>query len=615
MKAIMYGKTNEFPVMHEHADHAQYIYQRVVDTLLRENVRGCIDQAEVMPGDALSTRWGMHLKENHQWLKISHFGDGNIWIPVAQTTFMQRWRGVGLPLLWQKDNKVEEMYTLDDLIACFSQGLGPAAVSTFKVFAEECKLAVEHRQICENERERWFNEYNALNGKVTGAELPSWASRLIHYDRLGAFLDHPFYPTARAKPGFDFKSLAAYSPEFQNKFLIHWLAVPNAFFYPSEFNKQVLPQLWPSFDTIGLPAALADTHDLIPVHPFVWEYQLEDLLSAAAIPNIIRAPKPYLTVAPTLSVRTVILLDMPEWHLKLPLTIRTLGAKNIRTIKPSTIHDGHCIQSLLSSIAASEPSVANRLVLTEEDCGGHADHQMFLGYILRRYPVESLSNSTLIPVAALLAKTPAGKTVIEEAAEKYYDGNLELFWNDYLELTLRFHLLLWLRYGIALESNQQNSVVVLSQESPRLRLLLKDNDAARIHFDYLTMRWPYLATHVANLQDRRIIVSDTLPLGQMFATITLQLNIAVLVESIGPILGLSANTLYSQVRRRVDVVLKELMAEGEDVSLARQLLLKNDRLYIKYLLTAATLAEKNETGANDVNKFYGMSSPNFLRVI
>ncbi|SFP83633.1 Siderophore synthetase component [Nitrosomonas cryotolerans] len=614
MKAILRKETSDFPMMDVSADHTQYIYHRVVDTLLRENVRNCVSQAVLMSGTALSARCDRHVEKEDQWLRISHLGNGYLWIPVTQSTFMQDWRSVGLPLLWQEGDKVEALHTLEALIVCFAHGLHSVAERAFRAFVDECRLAAEHRQVCETEREHWFTEYRALQGEVTGSELANWHTRLIHFDRLGAFLDHPFYPTARAKIGFDIRSLTAYSPEFQSNFLIHWLAVPRACFYPSASNAQNLPALWPSFETVGLPAELANTYDLIPVHPFVWEYELENLLSAAGMRDVIRAPWPYLTATPTLSVRTVVLLDMPEWHLKLPLTIRTLGAKNIRTIKPSTIHDGHRIQTLLASIAARELSIADRLVLTQEDCGGHVDHQLFLGYILRRYPVENLRNSTLVPVASLLAKTPAGCTVIEEMAAQFYDGDLEAFWNDYLDLTLRYHLLLWLRYGIALESNQQNSIVVLSQAHPRLRLLLKDNDAARIHSDYLAMRWPDLAEYADSLHDRRIIVSDALPLGQMFITITLQLNIAVLVEGIGPILGLPVNTLYANVRRRIETVLEALAADGEEISLARQLLLENERLHIKYLLIAATLTDKSETGANDVNKFYGMSSPNFLRV-
>ncbi len=615
MKVIAVGTITNTRIECTDAGHAEYICHRVVDALLREDVRECVSRSAPMSNAALPAELGKYAKINRVWLKITHFADGCLWIPVAKSTFMQYWRGAGLPLLWQQRGQVKELYAVEDIIACFARGLQPAAALPFNAFAEECQVAAEHRYISEIERERWFAEFRGLHGAATGAELPGWHARLLHYDRLGAFLDHPFYPTARAKLGFDTDALTAYGPEFQRNFLLRWLAVPRALYHPSAGNVHSMPPLWPSFEAVGLPATMVNTHALVPIHPFVWEHRLGDFLAEAGLHEVVRAPEAYLAVAPTLSVRTVVLLDTPEWHLKLPLTIRTLGAKNIRTIKPSTIHDGHSIQTLLADIAACEPSIANRLLLSREDCGAHVDNQMFLGYILRSYPVDSLRESTLIPVAALLAQTPAGNTVAEEAAAQFYGGDLETFLNDYLDLTLHLHLLLWVRYGIALESNQQNSVVVLSHAEPRLRLLLKDNDAARIHLDYLARRWPDMASHVAELQDRRIVVADSLPLAQMFTTITLQLNIAVLVERFAPILGLPTTTLYSRIRLRIETVLAEFAADGEDITLVRQLLLEDDRLYIKYLLIAATLAEKTETGATDINKFYGRSAPNFLRAI
>lgn len=591
---------------------AAYICHRVVDTLLREDVRECVSRSILLPDVGLPAELGNHAKRSRMWLKVTHFGGGCLWIPVVRCAFMQDWRGAGLPLLWHDGASVKALSAVEDILECFAHGLPPATARAFSAFARECQMAAEQRNISEAERERWFGEFRTLHGAASGAELPDWHTRLLHYDRLGAFLDHPFYPTARAKLGFDADALTAYGPEFQRPFLLRWLAVPRALYHPSDDGLGLLPP-WPGFETVGLPAAMAATHALVPVHPFIWAQQLDDFLGKAGLRAVVRAPRACLAVMPTLSVRTVVLLDAPEWHLKLPLTIRTLGAKNIRTIKPSTIHDGHRIQTLLAGIAASEPSIAERLLLTREDCGAHVDNRMFLGYILRHYPADALRESTLIPVAALSAQTPAGNTVAEEAAAKFYGGDLEAFLNDYLELTLRLHLLLWLRYGTALESNQQNSVVVLSREAPRLRLLLKDNDAARIHFDYLAQRRPDLASHVAGLQDPRIIVTEPLPLAQMFTTITLQLNIAVLVERFAAILGLTAPTLYSRIRLRIEAILAELAADGEDIGLARRLLLEDDRLYIKYLLIAATLAEKTETGATDVNKFYGRSAPNFLR--
>lgn len=597
------------------AEHARYICLRVLDALLREDVRACVSSATLMTKSALPAQFTTHANAAGTWLKVAHFDGGCLWIPVAESGFMQACRSAGLPLVWQEGEQVRELYAVEDIIACFARGLSASATALFHAFAEECRVAALQREVSEKERQRWFCELRTRHGAATGADLPDWSTRLLHYDRLASFLDHPLYPTARAKLGFDESALTAYGPEFQRSFQLRWLAVPRSLHHPSLADAQGWPSLWPSFEGVGLQASMVKTHALVPIHPFVWGRQLDAFLRESELfEQVIHAPRACLTVAPTLSVRTVVLLDAPEWHLKMPLTIRTLGARNIRTIKPSTIRDGHSIQSLLGAIAARESSIGERLLLTDEERGAHVDHRMFLGYILRHYPADALQDSALIPVAALMAPTPSGQLVAEELAAQFYDGDFDAFFNDYLDLTLRLHLLLWLRYGIALESNQQNSVIVLSRSEPRLRLLLKDNDAARIHLDYLRQRWPDLASHLATLHDRRIAVAERLPLAQMFTTITLQLNIAVLVERFAAVLDRPATALYANVRQRIETVLTELAADGEDIALARRVLLEDDRLYIKYLLIAATLSEKTETSAVDVNKFYGRSAPNFLKL-
>ena len=611
MKAISTGAVQSGVGALAEPEHTLYIVRRVLDALLREDVRACVSGGELVSPAALPADLATRETVPYAWIRVQHFGVDLLWIPVDKASFMQDWRSAGLPLLWQQGKHIRKLYAVEDILACFSIGLSEGAASLFHAFAEECQLALSHRETSEAERKRWFSQLRLADT----VDVPrKWYTTMLHYDRLGAFLDHPLYPTARAKLGFDDEALAAYGPEFQRSFQLRWLAVPRSLYHPSVAAEQGWPALWPNVADLGLPASMAQSHALVPVHPFVWEHQLDNLLRECGLhEHVTRAPQPWLTVAPTLSVRTVALLDAPQWHLKLPLTIRTLGAKNIRTIKPSTIQDGHSIQSTLRAIAAREPSIAGRLLLTDEACGAHVDQRMFLGYILRRYPAGELGGSTLIPVASLLAPTPSGKLVAQEVAAECYGGDVNAFFDDYLDLTLRLHLLLWVRYGIALESNQQNSVVVVNRGEPRMRLLLKDNDAARIYLGYLRQRWPNIASHLETLQDPRIGVTEQLPLAQMFTTITLQLNIAVLVERLAPLLGLESAKLYARVRERVSTVLAELAAEGEDTALARQVLIEDDRLYIKYLLIAATLAEKTDTGAADVNKFYGRSAPNFLR--
>lgn len=589
-------------------DYGRYIRLRVLDALLREDVRQCVTLGEVVGRESLPANLAWHTAQHARWLRIGHLSEECMWLPVAPAHFMQRWRSAGLPVIVQQNARVQLLENVEDILAAFAKGVSEVDAALYAAFIQECATAAEHKAICERERWSWFAQME------WNVEAP-WHEQLLHFDRLGAFLDHPFYPTARAKLGFDAEALAAYGPEFQRSFALRWVAVPRQLHQPSMPAQDGWPEIWPSMTDVGLQESLAETYALVPVHPFVWAHHLEEYLQQHGLDqSVIRAPKAYLAVRPTLSVRTVVLEQLPEWHLKLPLTIRTLGAKNIRTIKPSTIHDGHAIQTLLAELVQAEPSLHGRVLLTYEACGAQVQQQPFLGYILRRYPAASLRQSVPVPVAALLAEAPQGGVVAQQLAQHFYCGDLAALLSDYLDLTLQLHLRLWLRYGIALESNQQNSVLVLSRQAPQLRLLLKDNDAARIHPEYLERKRPELAARVAGLQDQRILVDTELPLAQMFITITLQLNIAVLVEGLAPLLGQEPQALYADVHRRIAVILETLAQEGEDVVFARQVLLESKFLYAKYLLIAATLAEKADTGATDVNKFYGLSVPNFLRL-
>ncbi|WP_333874444.1 IucA/IucC family protein [Methylobacter sp.] len=585
-----------------------YICRRVVDALLREDVRETLSRGKIIfAEDALLP--DLPVQPSH-WLAVDHLADGCLWIPVRPCTFMQEWSLHDLPLIWQNSSGYRPLNDISAILTLFRHGLDQALAADFESYQLECLTAVEHGVLCAKEQERYFAEVQS-NGR--GAHLsPHWQDRQLHYERLAAFLDHPLYPTARAKLGLGPDDLALYAPEFQRPFQLRWIAVVKDIHFGPEAAIS-LQELSPSFTDVGLDARVSDDHALLPVHPLFMPQMLDALAKAHGLQGkLLFAPKPHLNVLSTLSVRTLAIQGRPGLHIKLPMAIRTLGGKNIRTIKPSTIADGHAVQSLLGRIAAQDADIAGRLLLTDESIGAHINHLPELGYILRRYPA-GLEQATVVPVAGLLAPTPQGLSVAEELAQHFFAGRLEHFLDAYLETTLRIHLVLWLRYGIALESNQQNTMLVLGTGMPTLRLLLKDNDAPRIHGAHLAARWPTLAGFIDGLQDRRIVVDDELPLAQMFTTITLQLNIAVLIEGLSGLGHLTRKQLYGYVRDKIAALLAELAGQGEDTALARRILLEDDRQYVKYLLTAASLKPKAATGAADVNKFYGKSGPNFLK--
>lgn len=583
-----------------------YLCRRVTDALLREDVRDMVSRGRIVPAADLPLPDAP--EQPSHWLAVDHLDDGRLWIPVRPSTFMQAWALHDLPLIWQSREGYSQLDDITAILALLRQGLDPASAAYFDDYVGECLTAVEHGILCRQEQQRYFAGVKQDGLKNINT---SWQERQLHYERLAAFLDHPLYPTARAKLGLSPDDLAAFAPEFQNPFQLRWLAVAKTIHFGATAEAS-LQGLCPSFEEVGLDNRLSGDYTLLPVHPLSAQ-QFDALAKAHGLQGqLLLAPKPCLEVLPTLSVRTVAVQARPGLHIKLPMAMRTLGGKNIRTIKPSTIADGHAVQSLLSRIAAQDADIAGRLLLTDENLGAHVNHLPELGYILRRYPA-GLERSTVVPVAGLLAATPQGRLVAEELAQAFFADRLEDFLDAYLEATLRTHLVLWLRYGIALESNQQNSMLALSAEGPTLRLLLKDNDAPRIHGARLAARWPSLAPFVDGLQDRRIVVDDELPLAQMFTTITLQLNVAVLIEGLANISHLSRKQLYGCVRCKIDELLTELSRCGENTDLARRILLEDDWQYVKYLLTAASLKPKTATGATDVNKFYGKTGPNFLK--
>ncbi len=589
-------------------DDRRYVLARVVDALLREDVQGITRQARVLTEAPVAlSRLGTGPLPPGPWLEIPTLASGTLWLPVTPERFMQSWRYRHAPVVVADtpDKAPRELKEAASLIAWLGEGLAPEARDYYTAFADECRQAEIHRLACRQARDDYF-------ARCTAAPLPAeWSARFAHYDRLAAFQDHPYYPTARAKLGFDVAALERFAPEFQPRFMLRWLAVPRTLFHLSD---TVLPDWWPTPARVGLDARLARDHQLLPVHPFLWASGLDAMLEEAGLAeSVIKAPLADIEVQPTLSVRSLMLTEHPDTHIKLPLTIRTLGSRNIRTIKPSTIGDGHRIQCLLGAIAAQDPLLSDRLLLTDEHQGAHVAGQPFLGFILRRYPA-AVEDATLVSVAGLVAPSPhatekSAGTLYGELAERFFDGDVRGFLRAYLRLTFDIHLPLWLRYGVALEANQQNSMLLL-KDGEAMRLLLKDNDAPRLERARLATRWPALYRLVAGLEDPRIWSESPQALEQMFVTITLQLNVAPLIEHMAANGHGGRDELYGEARR---AMAESLAAMPEEDASPVTRLLARDFLDAKYLLTAGTLASKASTGARDINKFYGRTAPNFLK--
>jgi siderophore synthetase component len=297
---------------------------------------------------------------------------------------------------------------------------------------------------------------------------------------------------------------------------------------------------------------------------------------------------PAVTVRPTLSMRTVAVGAREQ--LKLPLPTSTLGLRNRRVIMPGTLADGALVERVLRDVVAREEAP---VLLADEQTYGHADDPL-RGYLLRRMPADG------VPVAALLARTPEGRHVVEELT-----GDVAAFFGDYLDALFGWNVPLLTRYGIALEAHQQNVSIV---PGTPLRLMIKDNDGALIDLRRLGDALGH-APDAAEFADPRLLSADPEAAARVFVTITVHLCAGAIAFGLAERGLLPLEAGLGLVRDRLDAAL----AAHDDTGFLRARTLDADRLPGKAMITAGTLVGKDRTGAEDINKHYGPPGPNYLK--
>ncbi|WP_371794332.1 IucA/IucC family protein [Streptomyces sp. NBC_01718] len=573
------------------------LLERVLGALLREDVVGLRSRALAVE------------RQDGPWLRlVAAGGEEALLLPIADDGF-QGACTARLPLLVRESDGAE-LTTCAEVLHAMGALADPADRSGFDAFAEECRQTLATMRLHARTR-------NEVDGHLTdryGTDPAGWtglAGGLAH-DTLAARHDHPVYPTARGRSGLDDDQLRSYAPEFHPRFALRWIAVPRqALTVPR--GDRPLPGRWPTPAVLGLPHLL-HTHVALPVHPLTVGTPLREALRATGLlDTAVLAERPYLEVMPTLSMRTVALVDEPTLHLKLPLVTATLGLRNRRTIKPGTLIDGAACQRLLETVIAREPRFRDTVLIADETVYAHAGHEC-LAVLCRRCP-DGLKDSVVVPLAALLSEAPGGRLLIDHLADGHYDGDPVALLDEALTLLFDWQTTLF-GYGIALESHQQNVSLVLDPKPggrPRLRLLLKDNDGPRINTVRLRDALSDDAPDPSAFDDARIFCDDDRPVRDLFTTITVHLCGGAFAFGLARRGRVPLETLLTLVRDRLAEAVGRLgMGPGQPGAILRDHVLNAPELPVKAMVTAGTLLTKERSGAADINKHYA-KGPNYLR--
>lgn len=535
---------------------------RVLGALLREDVAG------------LRSRGTPLRRPDGDWVRLPVPGDALL-LPVTSDGY-QGVYAARLPLLVRESDGTR-LSSCDSVLDALRALAEPGDRGGFDAFAEECRQTLATMRLHAATRDEVMDRLTFGTG--LGGSLA--------YDALAARLDHPVYPTARGRSGLGEEQLRAYAPEFQPTFALRWVAVPR----DTVTLSGALPEFWPTPARLGL-IDLHGTHVMLPVHPLT-----VDALREAGLPDgAVLAGRAHLEVVPTLSMRTVATVADPSVHLKLPLATATLGLRNKRTVKPGTLVDGAVGQRLVEAVIDREPRFRDVILHADETTYAHAGHEL-LAVLCRRYPA-GLDDTVVVPMAALLAEAPDGRTVLGHLADRFHGGDQFALLDSVFTLLFDWQTTLF-GHGVALESHQQNVSLVLRPDGPRL--LFKDNDGPRVNTERLKAALPGPWA----FDDARILGVDDGPVTDLFTTITVHLCAGAYAFG----LPRQRRELLDLVRTRLTQSVDRLGGDAAEVLRAR--VLHAPKLPVKAMVTAGTLLSKERSGAADINKHY-TSGPNYL---
>jgi siderophore synthetase component len=170
---------------------------------------------------------------------------------------------------------------------------------------------------------------------------------------------------------------------------------------------------------------------------------------------------------------------------------------------------------------------------------------------------------------------------------------------------------LFVRYGIALESHQQNAALAVAPPG-QLQLLVKDFDGALINLPRLKAALGPGAPAEEAFADPRLLTTSDEALADVFITITVHLCAGALAFGLARAGIAPLPDLLALTRRELAAAL-DRHAGWPSAALLRARVLDADRLPGKSMVTAGTLVAKSRTGASDINKFYGTNGPNYLK--
>lgn len=410
---------------------------------------------------------------------------------------------------------------------------------------------------------------HAAGLSATFPHAPGDPVDLLAGERLAALRGRPFHPTGRAITGWGPEDLDTFGPMRTDPLATAWCAVrrdrlrhgPDA--DADRLHRAVLSDGESAALDEAMREAGIDPGEFqpLPVHPWQARRTLpEQFATEIARGDVVPLAPELGRFHPTVSLRTMVVADAPDRHLKLPLGVATLGAA--RLLPPRYLDNGDRAQRTMRRVVASLPP--GLVAACDEGCwagwvddsaggGEFADRPGHLAAQVRTYPATPADGLTL-PMAALAAD---GWDVLDPALGApdpvvLFGGLADAF----AAMTVGF-----LVHGVLPELHGQNVVVRLAPGGGTLGFVLRDHDTLRVHAPWRERAGLADPGYRVRPGARQSLVLDRASdLVGYAQTLGFQVNLYGIADALARHHGLDESELWACLRRSIVRALGESVA-------------------------------------------------------
>lgn len=399
----------------------------------------------------------------------------------------------------------------------------------------------------------WRWSLDALSQHERGLFFEQWGSE-----------GHPYHPNSNAKMGLSPRDVLQYAPEFQPQFEVEWIALDKRFAKTSVLDFERFTNLRFPKEMAFWREGLRKRHKIparfyaLPVHPWQLACTLPNMYKEQFDEELILPVGVKQSVTPTMSFRTVVGENTSSPHIKLATAIHTTSA--MRTVSPASVQNGPKLSHLLKMILAHENHFNHSLFMMHDLGGVHADHTdgKHLSVLFRENTLTSLKeNETAVVLGSLFSRSPITcKPLLIEIIDCSGLSPI-VYFERYCDTLLPGQMTLYLKYGLSLESHQQNAFMVFDNDHLPVKTINRDLGGIRVKRSLLK-RHGYFLSLVSNAID----TDDDSEIRNKFIHANLESHIAYVIQAmVKHCPGIEADQLWLIVKRKMMATLDSLQSD------------------------------------------------------